>query len=149
MLSKFFGITFLVLMICSTTVVKTSYEYTIAFYVLRTCLMNSTKALTKSKLIDIIKNKQRGKYSAFESINAVAWSGSAVIGGYISKSRSMETNFAVTTFMQMIALVPILLASVSIRRAGRREEEFFRISRATFDSPFDDLPAAGGDRDSR
>lgn len=61
MLSKFFGITFLVLMICSTTVVKTSYEYTIAFYVLRTCLMNSTKALTKSQLMDIIKNKQRGR----------------------------------------------------------------------------------------
>ena len=126
---------------------KLRTPYTVVFYVLRTCFMNSTKALTKSQLMDIIQNKQRGKYSALESINAVAWSGSAVIGGYISKSTSMETNFAVTAGMQLLALVPILLASIFIKTAGKSEEEFVRISRATFDSPFgEDLRAAGGDR---
>ncbi|GMH93721.1 hypothetical protein TrVE_jg12157 [Triparma verrucosa] len=150
MLSKIFGITFLVLMIASTSVLKLRTPYTVVFYVLRTCFMNSTKALTKSQLMDIIQNKQRGKYSALESINAVAWSGSAVIGGYISKSTTMETNFAVTAGMQLLALVPILLASILIKTAGKSEEEFVRISRATFDSPFgEDLRAAGGDRDSR
>jgi len=52
-------------------------------FVLRTALMNSPKALTRSIIMDSVPKEHRAKWSALESVNTATWSGSAVIGGIL------------------------------------------------------------------
>lgn len=63
--------------------------------------MNSSKPLTKSILMDIVKKEQRGRWSALEAINAATWSGSAMLGGYLIDRYGIVQNFIITAALQV------------------------------------------------
>jgi MFS family permease len=72
-------------------------------YVLRTAFMNSTGALTRSFLMDTVPAKERGKWSALESVNMFSWSGSAIVGGVLVGTIGIVPLFAITAAIQFIS----------------------------------------------
>ena len=56
----------------------------VPLYLLRTWLMNSPLALSKSVLNDYIPKKHRAKWASLEAVNTSTWAGSAVLGGFIA-----------------------------------------------------------------
>jgi len=107
--SKWVGISFMILMIQSQTWWNSPKWVISTLYVLRTSFMNSSKALTKSQLMDVVDPKHRAKWSILESVNAFSWSGSAAIGGLLVESYSLIFNFYVTATMQFVATLPLFL----------------------------------------
>ena len=81
----------------------------IVAYLVRTALMNSTKPLTKSVLMDFVPKSQRGRWQSLKSVNAATWSGSAVVGGYlIDRFGFAKGIFATTAVLQGITILPLL-----------------------------------------
>ena len=78
-------------------------------YVFRTGLMNAPSALTKSVLMDHVPKEERAKWSALESVNMFSWSGSAVVGGFLVDAEGILFNFSVTTALQLLATIPLVL----------------------------------------
>ena len=52
----------------------------VAVFLVRTVMMNTTKPLTRSIVMDAVPKHQRGRWNGLESINAATWAGSAVMG---------------------------------------------------------------------
>lgn len=77
-------------------------------YVLRTALMNSTSALTRSLLMDHVPKHERGKWSALESVNMFSWSGSAFLGGVLIAWIGIFPLFVVTASVQFCATLPLI-----------------------------------------
>lgn len=75
-------------------------------WVLRTAIMNTTSALTKSILMDNVASEQRAKWSALESINMFGWAGSAAFGGYLVDWEGIIFNFYATMILQLVATIP-------------------------------------------
>lgn len=104
---KWTGITFMLLMIAAylhklpTVVVCTLYLF-------RTATINSTTALTKSVLMDNVPKKERGKWSALESVNMFSWSGSAALGGFLVGLEGIIFNFCITAAIQGLATMPLV-----------------------------------------
>jgi MFS family permease len=80
----------------------------IVVYLVRTALMNSTKPLTKSVLMDFVPKSQRGRWQSLESVNAATWSGSAVVGGYLIDRYGFAGIFAATAVLQGVTILPLL-----------------------------------------
>eukprot|EP00538_Stauroneis_constricta_P000620 CAMPEP_0119558286 /NCGR_PEP_ID=MMETSP1352-20130426/10534_1 /TAXON_ID=265584 /ORGANISM="Stauroneis constricta, Strain CCMP1120" /LENGTH=544 /DNA_ID=CAMNT_0007605601 /DNA_START=35 /DNA_END=1669 /DNA_ORIENTATION=- len=76
--------------------------------VARTGFMNSTRALTKSLVMDNVPRKERAKWSALESVNMFSWSGSAALGGVLVGMHGIIFNFCVTSAFQVLATLPII-----------------------------------------
>jgi MFS family permease len=77
-------------------------------YLVRTSFMNATSALTKSVLMDYVPKRERGKWSALESVNMFSWSGSAAVGGLLVGYKGILFNFCVTAAIQLIATFPLI-----------------------------------------
>lgn len=113
-LHRWIGILCMVLMIIcyvSTTnnILKFPTWIICAFYLLRVGFMNSTNPLTKSMLMDNVPAKERGKWSALESVNMFSWSGSAAIGGILVAEKGIVFNFCITSGMQLLSTIPIII----------------------------------------
>ena len=81
----------------------------VAIFLMRTSIMNSTKPLTKSILMDFVPKNQRGKWNALQSVNVFSWAGSAVVGGYLIDKFDFAGIFVTTGLMQVCAIAPLLL----------------------------------------
>jgi len=81
----------------------------IGIFLCRSSIMNSTKPLTKSILMDFVPKNQRGKWNALQSVNVFSWAGSAVIGGYLIDRFGFAGIFGATGLMQLCATIPLLL----------------------------------------
>ena len=103
-LLKVSGISLLVIM-CFTKHVP----LIIALFVVRTSLMNSNQALSRSIIMDFVPKKHRGKWNTIESVNVFSWAGSAVLGGFLVDSIGYRHTFLATAVMQFISLVPWFL----------------------------------------
>jgi MFS family permease len=79
-----------------------------ALWVARTAIMNSTKALTKSVMMDFLPKRERGRWGALESLTMFGWSGSAAFGGWLVDRHGMRTTFAVTATLQALAALPLV-----------------------------------------
>jgi MFS family permease len=90
-------------------------------YIIRTALMNSTSALTKSVLMDSVPKSERAKWSALESVNMFSWSGSAAIGGLLVAYKGVLFNFCITAGIQFLATLPLLL--LCLEEHGDEQEE--------------------------
>ena len=77
-------------------------------WALRTAIMNSTGALTRSILMDNVPTQERAKWSALESVNFAGWSGSAAFGGFLVDWAGIEINFYVTAGISFLATIPLL-----------------------------------------
>jgi len=98
----------LLLTLTYLTYIKASPMLVVPVYILRTSFMNSTKPLTKSIIMDAVPKDQRGRWNCLESVNAATWSGSALIGGYLIDQYGFLGQFLTTSFMQFVALLPLL-----------------------------------------
>lgn len=103
-LLKASGISLLVIMCFASHV-----PLIIALFVVRTSLMNSNQALSRSIIMDFVPKKHRGKWNTIESVNVFSWAGSAVLGGFLVDSIGYRHTFLATAFMQFISLAPWFL----------------------------------------
>ena len=88
---------------------STSVRLTCLLYVFRTIFMNCTSGLTKGVLMDSVPREERGKWSALESFNTASWSGSSFVGGILVGMYGISVNFYVTSIMQLVATIPLML----------------------------------------
>ena len=58
--------------------------------------MNCAKPLERSILMDAVVREDRGKWNSLESLMSASWSGSAVLGGFLSDFRGYRFCFLVT-----------------------------------------------------
>jgi len=79
------------------------------FWIARTGFMNSCSALTKSIIMDSVPQRERGQWSALESVNMFSWSGSAFLGGILVGEEGILFNFCVTSALQLVASLPLVL----------------------------------------
>ena len=80
----------------------------ICVFLLRSALMNSTKPLTKSIMMDFVPKKQRGRWQALQSVNEFSWSGSAFLGGLLIDRYGFTGIFTATACSQAMAIVPLI-----------------------------------------
>jgi len=76
----------------------------VPIYLLRTAVMNCAFPLKRSILMDYVRKDERGKWSSLESITQFGWSGSAVVGGWLSDNYGYGGTFLATAALQAIAL---------------------------------------------
>jgi Na+/melibiose symporter-like transporter len=114
---KWFGVSMMFALIAT-------YHYNVSrwiiclLYVLRSTFMNSTQPLTKSILFDSIPRDERGKWTALESVNTSAWSGSALIGAFLVREHGILLNFILTGSLQFLATLPLLFVVWKQRNSG-------------------------------
>jgi hypothetical protein len=53
--------------------------------------------------MDFVPSDQRGRWNSIESISAMTWSGSAVIGGYLMDSHDYRFTFVITGWIYLVA----------------------------------------------
>jgi MFS family permease len=80
-------------------------------FLVRTVIMNTTKPLTRSIVMDAVPRGQRGRWQGLESVNAATWSGSAVMGGWLIDKYGFVGVFVATALMQALAMVPLMWVS--------------------------------------
>ncbi len=78
-------------------------------YILRTALMNSTKPLTRSIIMDAVPKDARAKWNSLESITTATWSGSAVVGGLLVDRYGFLFNNLITATLQLLSTLPLFL----------------------------------------
>ncbi|NPD90638.1 MAG: MFS transporter, partial [Asgard group archaeon] len=83
----------------------------IPFYILRGSLMNGNQPLSRAILMDIIPKKNRGKWNSVNLItHQVFWNASALLGGFIiGESNRFYLSFIITTFVYIVATIPIII----------------------------------------
>lgn len=96
-------------------------------FVLRNALMNSTRGITRSVIMDCVKKKNRAKWSAFESFSSFTWAGSAAIGGYLAEVHGYQFTFTITALFHFCALAMLVPAAIGARHV---EKELIRQHRA-------------------
>jgi MFS family permease len=115
---KLLGASFFMLMIVF-------YQYNapvsivLILFVLRTSIMNSPGALSRSVLMDSVPAEERAKWSSLESVNQVNWAGSAALGGFLVDWKGIVCNFYITATFQVLATTPLFFV---LKRFGRVRE---------------------------
>eukprot|EP01065_Artemidia_motanka_P036486 TRINITY_DN44413_c0_g1_i1.p1 TRINITY_DN44413_c0_g1~~TRINITY_DN44413_c0_g1_i1.p1 ORF type:complete len:489 (+),score=109.75 TRINITY_DN44413_c0_g1_i1:53-1468(+) len=84
-------------------------------FVWRTALMNSTRGLSRSILMDKVPKAKRGRWAAVDSIGVFGWSGSAAIGGVLADRWDYRTTFLVTAGVQALGTAIIGLMYGRVR----------------------------------
>ena len=105
---KLFGVSLLFLM-CLLDYHHVSAFAVIPVYILRTALMNSTKPLTRSIIMDAVPKEDRGKWNSLESVTMATWSGSAVLGGLLVDKYGFLFNNLITASLQLVSTLPLFL----------------------------------------
>jgi MFS family permease len=92
---------------------------------LRTGIMNAVYPLLESILMDVVPSNQRARWKSLESIAALGWTGSALVGGILSDSHSYQFTFVTTATMQLVGaiiLIPIQ-PLVEMERSIQEEQQ--------------------------
>ena len=76
----------------------------VPIFIVRTVLMNSTVALQKTILMNHVEKSRRGIWNALDAVTQFGWSGSALLGGWITDHHGYGATFFVTAGMQSVAL---------------------------------------------
>lgn len=74
-------------------------------FILRGALQNSIYPIDRSIIMDFVPSDQRGRWNSIESISAMTWSGSAVLGGYLMDSHDYRYTFVITAWIYLFAVV--------------------------------------------
>lgn len=88
-----------------------SLPVVVIVFVLRGALQNSVYPIDRSIIMDFVPSDQRGRWNSIESISAMTWSGSAVIGGYLMDQHDYRYTFVITAWIYLVAVamrVPLL-----------------------------------------
>jgi hypothetical protein len=112
---RLIGTTLLLLMGTTTL----SLNVMLPIYIFRNALMNCTRGVTRSVIMDCVKKENRAKWSAFESFSSFTWAGSAVFGGYIAVARGYKGTFVITAlfhYCSLAVLVPGAIGALPVER---------------------------------
>lgn len=82
-----------------------SLPLVILVFIFRGALQNSIYPIDRSIIMDFVPSDERGRWNSIESISAMTWSGSAVIGGYLMDSHDYRYTFVITAWIYLIACV--------------------------------------------
>eukprot|EP00919_Chromeraceae_sp_WS-2016_P058396 GHVR01138867.1.p1 GENE.GHVR01138867.1~~GHVR01138867.1.p1 ORF type:complete len:152 (+),score=16.54 GHVR01138867.1:138-593(+) len=99
--SKIAGLTFFILFLC----VEASVTVMIAFFLFRAGFSNACGPLNRSLVTDYTSCRNRGKWLALETLSSSTWSGSAVLGGWLSDSYGYTRSFYLTAMVYSVALL--------------------------------------------
>jgi len=80
-------------------------------FILRGAFQNAIYPIDRSIIMDFVSSDQRGRWNSIESISAMTWSGSAVIGGYLMDSYDYRYTFTITGWIYLCAValrIPLL-----------------------------------------
>lgn len=105
---KFAGVSLLFLM-CYLDYTKATAALVVPVFVARTALMNGTKALTRSIVMDSVPKEARAKWNSLESVTGATWAGSAVIGGLLVDRYGFLLNNLATAALQFVSTLPLFL----------------------------------------
>jgi len=72
-------------------------------FILRGAFQNAIYPIDRSIIMDFVPSDQRGRWNSIESISAMTWSGSAVIGGYLMDSHDYRYTFVITGWIYLVA----------------------------------------------
>lgn len=88
-----------------------SLAWVIVVFMLRGQLQNAAYPVDRSILVDYIPSKHRGRWNAIGSLTTMTWSGSAVLGGFLSDKHDYRFSFLVTAGIYVLGVlcyVPLL-----------------------------------------
>lgn len=105
---KLAGVSLLFLM-CYLDYTKATAALVVPVFVARTALMNGTKALTRSIVMDSVPKEGRAKWNSLESVTGATWAGSAVIGGLLVDRYGFFGNNLATAALQFVSTLPLFL----------------------------------------
>lgn len=82
-----------------------SWKIVVPVYLLRAGFMNCAYPLDESILMDNVKQSDRSKWKALDSVAVVGWCGSAFIGGILADAFSYDFAFLITAIMQGLSCI--------------------------------------------
>eukprot|EP00923_Selenidium_pygospionis_P060341 GHVN01106182.1.p1 GENE.GHVN01106182.1~~GHVN01106182.1.p1 ORF type:complete len:170 (-),score=24.82 GHVN01106182.1:396-905(-) len=68
-------------------------------------MMNCGFPIDRSIVNDYIPSRHRGKWNAVQSLTGMTWSGSAMLGGFLSDTHDYRYTFIFTAMIYCVALV--------------------------------------------
>jgi MFS family permease len=74
-------------------------------FMLRGALQNSIYPIDRSIIMDFVPSNQRGRWNSIESLSAMTWSGSALIGGYLMDTHDYRYTFVITGWIYLFACI--------------------------------------------
>lgn len=74
-------------------------------YAMRWGFMNCTAGITRALIMDVVPPRTRARWNAVESFQSASWSGTSVLGGYLTDHYGYSTAFFVTFVFHAIALL--------------------------------------------
>jgi len=80
-----------------------SLPLVVVVFILRGAFQNAIYPIDRSIIMDFVPSDQRGRWNSIESISAMTWSGSAVIGGYLMDSHDYRYTFVITGWIYLVA----------------------------------------------
>lgn len=105
---KLAGVSLLFLM-CYLDWTHAAAALVVPVFVARTALMNGTKALTRSIVMDSVPKESRARWNSLESVTGATWAGSAVLGGLLVDRYGFLLNNLATAVLQLVSTLPLFL----------------------------------------
>jgi len=94
--------------------------------ILRNTLMNSGGPLIQAKVMDLVPQQHRGKWSGIFSLRRMTWSGSAFIGGVLSDSHDYRYAFFITACVHTVAGLGLLATNLLESHWQRSEQRLLQ-----------------------
>ncbi|KEG12640.1 hypothetical protein DQ04_01561070 [Trypanosoma grayi] len=94
-------------------------------FIIRNAMMNCTRGVTRSVIMDYVRKESRAKWSAFESFSSFTWAGSAVVGGYIAEAKGYQYTFVITAIFHYVALLtlsPAMYGAGEVEKLQREQK---------------------------
>ena len=76
-------------------------------YVFRYGCMNCSSGLTRALIMDIVPERQRGRWNAVESMQSAAWSGTSVAGGVLADKYGYGVSFFFTFIFHAVGCIEL------------------------------------------
>jgi len=98
----------------------------IPVFVFRTAAINAPYPLSEAVLMDYVPAGERARWKSLESVAALGWTGSAMVGGLLADSRGYAFAFTITAAVQLCAAwikYPLVRVVPVESVAGEGEEE--------------------------
>eukprot|EP00923_Selenidium_pygospionis_P060343 GHVN01106184.1.p1 GENE.GHVN01106184.1~~GHVN01106184.1.p1 ORF type:complete len:677 (-),score=116.77 GHVN01106184.1:582-2612(-) len=77
----------------------------VVLFLVRGGMMNCGFPIDRSIVNDYIPSRHRGKWNAVQSLTGMTWSGSAMLGGFLSDTHDYRYTFIFTAMIYCVALV--------------------------------------------
>ena len=90
----------------------------VATYLVRTAFMNSSYAIQRGILMDVVEKSKRGRWSSLANLTTATWAGSSLVGGLLAQRFSFQYVFMCTAVLYVLSL--FLLSPIIPLTRGER-----------------------------